>query len=232
MLNRYARAWLTRLLTPVAALLLRWGVSPDAVTAVGTLGVVSSALLLYPRGELFWGTLAVTCFVLSDALDGTMARMSGRTSAWGAFLDSTLDRFGDAAVFGGLVLWATGTGDDRPVAVLALACLVLGFVVSYARARAEAVGARADVGIAERSERLVATLVVTALVGLGLPQVVMAVVLGLLALASLVTVGQRMALVRRQLVVRAPAAGPAPGGAPAPRTGAAGTARARARARG
>ncbi|MEH3075976.1 MAG: CDP-alcohol phosphatidyltransferase family protein [Quadrisphaera sp.] len=204
MLNRYARAWLARLLTPLAAFLLRRGVSPDAVTVVGTLGVVVSALVAYPQGQLFWGTIAITCFVFSDAVDGTMARMSGRTSAWGGFLDSTLDRFGDAAVFGGLVLYATGSGAETPwargLAVLALANMALGFVVSYARARAEAAGARADVGIAERSERLVATLVVTAFVGLGLPQTVLVVVLALLAVASCVTVGQRLALVRRQLL--------------------------------
>lgn len=207
MLNRYARAGLTRLLTPLAVLLLRLRVSPDAVTVVGAVGVVVSALVLYPRGELFWGTIAITCFVFSDALDGTMARLSERTSAWGAFLDSTLDRFGDAAVFGGLVLWATGVGDDRPTALLALACLVLGSVVSYVRARAEAQGARADVGIAERSERLVLTLGVTALVGLGLPVVVLTAALGLLAVASLVTVVQRVLLVRRQLRVRVPSGG-------------------------
>lgn len=211
MLNRYARAGLTRLLTPVALLLLRLRVSPDAVTVAGTVGVVASALVLYPRGELFWGTIAITCFVFTDALDGTMARLSGRTSAWGAFLDSTLDRFGDAAVFGGLLLYATGTGAGSPgaraLAVLALANLVLGFVVSYARARAEAVGARADVGLVERSERLVVALVATGLTGLFLPQGALVAALALLAAGSATTVVQRLALVRRQLRDQVPAGG-------------------------
>ncbi len=211
MLNRYARAGLTRLLTPVALLLLRLRITPDAVTVAGTVGVVVSALVLYPRGELFWGTVAITCFVFTDALDGTMARLSGRTSAWGAFLDSTLDRFGDAAVFGGLLLYATGSGAGtwgaRALAVLALANLVLGFVVSYARARAEAVGARADVGLVERSERLVVTLVVTGLTGLFLPQGVLVVALALLAAGSATTVVQRLSLVHRQLRDRVPAGG-------------------------
>jgi len=211
MLNRYARAGLTRLLTPVALLLLRLRVSPDAVTVAGTVGVVVAALVLYPRGELFWGTVAVTCFVFTDALDGTMARLSGRTSAWGAFLDSTLDRFGDAAVFGGLLLYATGSGAGtqgaRALAVLALANLVLGFVVSYARARAEAVGARADVGLVERSERLVVTLAATAATGLFLPQGVLVAALALLAAGSATTVVQRLALVHRQLHDRVPAGG-------------------------
>jgi CDP-diacylglycerol--glycerol-3-phosphate 3-phosphatidyltransferase len=198
MLNRFARALFTRLLTPVAAVLLRLGVSPDAVTLVGTLGVSVGALWLYPTGHLLAGTLVITAFVFSDTVDGIMARSSGRSSTWGAYLDSPLDRVGDAAVFGGLVLWFTGGGDDRLTATLALACLCLGAVVSYAKARAEGLGMTANVGIAERADRLVAVLVTTGLVGLGLPDVVLTVVLAALALASLVTVVQRMLEVRRQ----------------------------------
>ncbi len=105
MLNRFAKALFTRIFTPLARLLLSWGVSPDVVTLVGTAGVCVGALAFFPRGELFWGVMVVTAFVFSDLLDGTMARMSGRSSVWGAYLDSTLDRLGDAAVFGGLVLF-------------------------------------------------------------------------------------------------------------------------------
>ncbi|GAB7189848.1 CDP-alcohol phosphatidyltransferase family protein [Kineococcus sp. NUM-3379] len=198
MLNRIAREGLSRLLQPLARLLLRLGVTPDAVTVIGTLGVVAGALVFYPRGELLTGTLVITAFVFADNLDGVMARASGRTGPWGAFLDSTLDRFGDAAIFGALVLWYGRGGDSGLTAVLALACLVLGNVVSYARARAEALGMRADTGIAERAERLVAVLVATGLVGLGLPREVLTVVLGLLAAASAVTVAQRVLAVRRQ----------------------------------
>lgn len=215
MLNRYLRAAVARLLTPVADLLLRLGVSPDVVTAVGTLGVATGALVLYPLGELLAGTLVITAFVFSDAVDGLMARRSQRSTAWGAFLDSTLDRVGDAAVFGGLVLWFTGGGDHRLTAVLALLCLVLGGVVPYARARAEGLGMRADVGVAERADRLVAVLVATGLVGLGLPRVLLTVVLALLAVASAVTVVQRIVVVRRQALGGTPGQ-PAPG-QPAPR---------------
>jgi CDP-diacylglycerol--glycerol-3-phosphate 3-phosphatidyltransferase len=197
-LNRFARALFTRLLSPVAAVLLRLGVSPDVVTLVGTLGVSAGALALYPGGHLLAGTLVVTAFVFSDTVDGIMARASGRSSAWGAYLDSTLDRVGDAAIFGGLVLWFLGAGHDRLAGVLALACLILGGVVSYAKARAEGLGMTANVGIAERADRLVAVLVATGLVGLGLPRVVLTVVLGLLAVASLITVVQRMLTVRTQ----------------------------------
>jgi CDP-diacylglycerol--glycerol-3-phosphate 3-phosphatidyltransferase len=198
MLNKYARALFTKIFTPVARLLLKLGISPDVVTVVGTLGVCAGALGFYPRHEFFWGTIVITLFVFSDTVDGVMARMSGRSGRWGAYLDSTLDRVGDSAIFGGLVLWYAGKGDDFLMAGLALACLILGSVVSYAKARAEGLGFTANVGIAERADRLVAVLVITGLVGLGLPEVVLTIVLALLAVASLVTVFQRMLLVRQQ----------------------------------
>jgi CDP-diacylglycerol--glycerol-3-phosphate 3-phosphatidyltransferase len=203
MLNKYARALFTKIFTPVARLFLKLGISPDVVTIVGTLGVCFGALAFYPRHEFFWGTLVITAFVFSDTVDGVMARMSGRSGKWGAYLDSTLDRVGDSAIFGGLVLWYAGRGDDILMAGLALACLILGSVVSYAKARAEGLGFTANVGIAERADRLVAVLVITGLVGLGLAEVVLLVVLALLAVASLVTVFQRMLLVRRQALAEA-----------------------------
>jgi CDP-diacylglycerol---glycerol-3-phosphate 3-phosphatidyltransferase len=198
MLNRFARAFFTKLFTPVARLLLRLGVSPDIVTVVGTVGVCFGALAFYPRHEFFWGTIVITVFVFSDTVDGVMARMSGRSSSWGAYLDSTLDRVGDSAIFGGLVLYYAGRGGQLSMAGLALACLILGSVVSYAKARAEGLGMTANVGIAERADRLVAVLAATGLVGLGAPELLLTVVLWLLAAASLVTVVQRMLVVRRQ----------------------------------
>ncbi|MFN8077347.1 MAG: CDP-alcohol phosphatidyltransferase family protein [Kineosporiaceae bacterium] len=219
MLNKYARAFFTGLFTPVARLLLRLGVSPDVVTLVGTVGVSVGALAFYPRGEFFWGTVVITLFVFSDMVDGIMARTAQRSSSWGAFLDSTLDRVGDAAVFSGLVLYYAGREDGRGRAMelLALACLVLGSVVPYARARAEGLGMTASVGIAERADRLVSVLVTTGLVGLyeltgfGLPEVVLLLVLVLLTAASFVTVVQRMLTVRSQALGRPlPAAGTAP----------------------
>jgi CDP-diacylglycerol--glycerol-3-phosphate 3-phosphatidyltransferase len=199
MLNRYARAFFTTVLSPVARLLVRLGISPDVVTVIGTLGVCFGALAFYPRGEFLVGTLVITAFVFSDTIDGIMARMTGRSGKWGAYLDSTLDRVGDAAIFGGLVLWYAGDGDAAWMAALALACLILGSVVSYAKARAEGLGMTADVGIAERADRLVVVLVATGFTGLlDLPTLFLGTVLGLLALASLVTVVQRMLAVRRQ----------------------------------
>jgi len=198
MLNRFARVFINKLFTPLARLFLKLGLSPDVVTIIGTAGVCVGALGFYPRHEFFWGSLIVAVFALFDTLDGAMARLSGRSSRWGAYLDSTLDRVGDSAVFGGLVLWYAGDGSTPYLAALALACLILGSVVSYSKARAEGLGMTANVGIAERADRLVAVLIATGFVGLGLPEVLLTVVLSLLALASLITVIQRMLEVRRQ----------------------------------
>jgi len=198
------RGVMTRLWTPLADALLRAGISPDAVTITGTLVVVVTALWAFPTGHLLLGGLLIAVFTLTDSIDGVMARRSGRSGPWGAFLDSTLDRFGDGAIFAGLVLWYTGVGDSRPNAVLALACLVLGSIVPYARARAEGLGMTATVGIAERADRLFAVLAATVLVGAGLPDTVMTVVLALLTVASAVTVVQRMATVRHQVRQAAP----------------------------
>ena len=198
MLNKYARSFFTSLFTPLATLLLKWKISPDTVTVVGTLGVAGGALVFYPLGELFWGTVFITLFVFSDVVDGIMARMQGRSGFWGSFLDSTLDRIADGALFAGVAVWFFLGGSNSAIAVAALACLVLGMIVSYARAKAESLGFTANVGIAERAERLVSVLVVTGLTGLGLPEVVLLAVLILLALASVVTIVQRILTVRVQ----------------------------------
>jgi CDP-diacylglycerol--glycerol-3-phosphate 3-phosphatidyltransferase len=198
MLNRHARGLFTALLSPVARWLLKSGVSPDAVTITGTLGVIIGGLILYPLGELFWGTVVIAVFAFSDVLDGIMARLQGPAGRWGNFLDSTLDRIADGAVFAGLAVWFFTGGADRVTAVAAVVCLVLGMVVSYARAKAESLGFSASVGIAERAERLVSVLLVAGLTGLGLPSTFLAVTLAVLAVASLVTIIQRVATVRRQ----------------------------------
>ena len=204
MLNKYARAFFTRVLTPFAALLLRLGVSPDTVTLVGTGGVVAGALVFFPMGELFWGTIVITAFVFSDLVDGNMARLSGRSSRWGAFLDSTLDRVADAAVFGGLALWYAGGGDDLLLCGIAIFCLASGQVVSYTKARGESIGLPVNVnGLVERAERLVISLVAAGLAGLhdfGVPyiEILLPIALWAVAVGSLITLGQRMVTVRRE----------------------------------
>ncbi|MBT2481234.1 phosphatidylinositol phosphate synthase [Streptomyces sp. ISL-94] len=220
MLNKYARAFFTRVLTPFAAFLLRRGVSPDAVTLIGTAGVVAGALVFFPRGEFFWGTITITLFVFSDLVDGNMARQAGVSSRWGAFLDSTLDRVADAAIFGGLALWYAGSGNDNALCAVAIFCLASGQVVSYTKARGESIGLPVAVnGLIERAERLVISLVAAGLSGLqtfGVPSwigALLPIALWIVAAGSLVTLIQRVVTVRRESAEADAAAATAEGGA-------------------
>lgn len=196
MLAAHLRAPVTRIVNPVARFLLRIGVTPDGMTIVGAVGVCASALFFYPRGDLFIGTLAITAFIFSDLLDGTMARLSNRTSIWGAFVDSTLDRVADAAIFGALTIYFIDA--DSTLALLSLISLVGGALVPYIKARAEALGLECTGGLAERTERLIVILVATGFAGLGVPYIA-ALGLWLLVVATLVTLVQRMWQVRSQL---------------------------------
>lgn len=200
MLERFRHFWQDIVLGPVVRVLLRWQVSPDVVTLVGTLGVAVGALVFFPQGMLLTGVLFITAFVFSDLVDGAMARELGRSSRFGSFLDSTLDRIGDAAIFGGLVLYFAGPGDSYLYLCLSLWNLATGAVTSYARAKAESLDLDAHGGIAERADRLVSILVMTGLGALlGLP-ILMELTLWVLAVASTVTVVQRVLMVRRQVV--------------------------------
>lgn len=208
MLDRFRAFW-TAVISPLAKLFIRLGISADAVTIVGTLGVAAGALVFFPQGQLWVGVLVIAAFVFSDLVDGHMARLTGKTNKFGAFLDSTLDRVGDGAIFGGLVLYFAGPGDDELATVLALVCLVMGSLTSYARARAEALGFTAEVGIAERADRLAAILVMTFFSDVLDAPILLEVTLWVLALASTVTVLQRMWFVRKQAYAAAQgAAGP------------------------
>ncbi|WP_434743642.1 phosphatidylinositol phosphate synthase [Micromonospora sp. SH-82] len=191
-----ARAAMTRVVEPVARSLLRAGVTPNAVTVVGTVGVLVGALGFGARGHLVTGALIVTVFALTDMLDGTMARMSGGATRFGAFLDSSMDRVADSAVFGAVAYWLATEGDHAGVAA-ALLCLAAGGLVSYVKARAEGLGLTCDVGIAERTERLLIVGIGGLLTGLGLDPA-LPVALWLLAAVSVFTVGQRMLHVHRQ----------------------------------
>lgn len=200
MLERFRQFW-TKILAPIGDLFLRMGIKPDWVTITGTLGVSVGALWFFPRGQFFVGVLVITAFVFSDLIDGYMARASGQSSKWGAFLDSTLDRVADAAIFAGLVLYyATPKHHDAMYLSLALACLGLGMLTSYIRARAESLGMEAKGGIAERADRVVAILVMTGLSGLLNLPILREITLWALALAGIITVFQRMAMVHKQAV--------------------------------
>lgn len=198
-----ARAVFSHVIDPTARFLLRIGVSPNAVTVAGTVGVLFGALVFGARGHLVAGALIVTFFALTDALDGTMARMRGGSSKFGALLDSSMDRIADGAVFGAVAYYLAGQDNPYAGVQAALLSLVLGQVVSYVKARAQSLGLNADVGIAERLERLLIVgaggLVSGAGFEWGLPAA-----LWLLAALSAVTVLQRLIHAARTEQVPAP----------------------------
>ena len=194
----FFRALFTRWLNPFGTWLARIGVTPNVITLIGTAGTVACALVFFPRGMWFVGALTIWGFAMFDALDGLVARVGGRTSVFGGVLDSTCDRFADAAVFGALA-WYFARHGQRWLLLAALLCLVLGSVTSYIRARAESAGLQAKVGVAERTDRLIIVLTGTGLTGwpFGWPYL-QAIALWLLVGLSTITVVQRLATVYRQ----------------------------------
>lgn len=195
MLQSRLKAPVTKLITPICNWAIKAGVTANGVSIVGAFGASSAALFFYPRGELLTGTLIVSLFILSDLFDGTIARLSNSGGTrWGAFLDSTLDRTSDAAICIGLWFYLNEQSD--PAALLSLIVLFFGGLIPYLRARAEALGIACTVGIAERAERLIILLVGAGLTGLGITAA-LTLSLWILAVAGLVTIGQRVAVVYR-----------------------------------
>ncbi|HEY0449047.1 phosphatidylinositol phosphate synthase [Actinophytocola sp.] len=196
MLNIFARASVSRVTDPVGAWLVRLGLTPNAMTLIGTVGAIGFALWLFPTGHLLAGTLTVWGFVMLDLLDGAMARARGGGTKFGGVLDSTCDRLADGALMAAIAWYAFRVANSPSLAAAALTCLVLGQVISYIKARAEAAGLSANVGLVERAERLIIALVGTGLSGFGVPHAV-DVALWLLVAGSVITVVQRLAAVRR-----------------------------------
>ena len=191
-----------RLATRSIVGLARTRVTPNALTAGGvTLCALASVLVYFEyRHEVLFFWLGAALFVvgsLLDILDGALARQSGKASPFGAFVDSTTDRISEAFMLGAIALVLLRDGSELGIA-LAVAALTGSFLVSYTRARAEALGLRGDVGIGSRAERVV---VITA--GLVLaPWVPLELALGLLTLTAWITVLQRVLHVRTQLRTR------------------------------
>lgn len=207
MLEHFRAGW-QKVMHPLAAALIRMHITPDMVTWAGTIGTVAMALICFPQGWLWQGAWLVGLFIFSDSLDGNMARQLGRSSEWGSFLDSTLDRFGDAAILTGVALYYGGPHHGNSVvwAGIAIAALVFGQVTSYVRAKAESLGKEAKMGLATRSDRLLIVLLGVELTGLARSGVfphwlvwALPVALVYLTVAGLITVGQRMVAVRRQV---------------------------------
>lgn len=192
------RAAYAKLSAPVARVALRAGLTPDAITIVGTAGTVLGALALFPIGRLFAGFLVIWFFVLADMLDGAMARERGYGTSFGAVLDATCDRIADGAIFCGLLWWAAFGLHDATLVVATMICLVTSQVISYIKARAEASGLDGGGGLIERPERLVIVLLGTGLSDLAFfpMPILLPIAMWVLAVASLVTVGQRLHTVR------------------------------------
>ncbi|HLU45383.1 MAG TPA: CDP-alcohol phosphatidyltransferase family protein [Natronosporangium sp.] len=190
-----ARVGLARFVDPVARGLLRAGISPDVVTVLGTVGVLVGALGFGARGQFLIAVAIVVAFAPIDMIDGAMARARGYSTRFGALLDSTMDRIADGAIFGSVAFWYATTGQFVTMAV-ALVCVVAAQVISYVKARAQSLGFECEVGIAERGERLVLIGVGALLTGVGVAWALPAA-LWLLAVLSVITVGQRVGHVYR-----------------------------------
>ena len=197
MLSASLKPAVTRAINPVARAGLRIGLTPNAVTLIGAVGLIASALYFYPRGEFFVGTLFISIFALSDLFDGAMARISHKgASAWGGFLDSTIDRLTDSAILVGVVLYLVNDGDK--LASVVIGALVFGSLVPYIRAKAESMQIECSGGIAERTERLIIALTSIGFEGLGVP-FSLAIGMWLLLVLAAITVVQRILIVKAAL---------------------------------
>jgi CDP-diacylglycerol--glycerol-3-phosphate 3-phosphatidyltransferase len=197
MISAHLKPQVTRLINPVVRVAVRAGVTANGVTIVGAIGTLASAFYFYPRGEFFVGTLAICFFALSDLFDGAIARLTNGTgTAWGGFLDSTIDRVTDSAILIGVLLYMIDR--DHTVSILILVSLVSGGLIPYIRAKAESMSIECSGGFAERTERLIFSLTAIGLYGLGI-QIALLIGFALLSAVGVITVLQRMAIVYRAL---------------------------------
>lgn len=195
MLEFFRAGW-RKVMTPLAKGLLKIGLTPDLVTWIGTVLCCVVAVVGFSCGWLWQSALILGVLVISDSIDGQMARISGASSKWGAFLDSSLDRVSDGAVFTGCILWYASAGDSVLWAGMAAAALVFGQVTSYTKARGESVGIAVNGGFVTRADRLVIVLLGALLTGFGL-DFAWPVALVILVAGGVATVVYRMLLVYR-----------------------------------
>jgi CDP-diacylglycerol--glycerol-3-phosphate 3-phosphatidyltransferase len=194
MISDVLKPAVTRIISPVARFFLRIRLTPNAVTAIGSVGVALSAFYFFPRGNFFMGTLVITVFMLSDLFDGAMARISATgASRWGAFLDSTVDRISDSSILFAVVLYLID--DHDRLSTIFLIALVTGMLIPYIRAKAESMNIECSGGIAERTERAIIALVGTGLHGLGVDYA-LAISAWLLAILGVITTCQRLFIVK------------------------------------
>jgi len=185
-----------RLIDPVANWLVKRGVHPNTITVIGTFCTLVGGII-YGTGHIRTGGWFLGLTALFDVLDGTVARRSNTSSTFGAFLDSTLDRLADGFVLGGLaIFYATSRlHGNVPMLIIALLGLIGAFLTSYTRARAEALGLDAKVGLLQRPERVVLLSAPQAFFGLVFDGWVLAIITIILTVTAWITVVQRVAFV-------------------------------------
>ena len=198
MISSALKPAVTRLINPVARFALRCGLTPNSVTVIGASGLVVSAAYFYSNEQFFIGTLVIALFSLSDLFDGAMARISQKgASAWGGFLDSTIDRITDSAILISVLVYLVRNQD--PLSYVVVIALISGVLIPYIRAKAESFNIECSVGIAERTERLIISLTAIGLHGLSVPYA-LATGFWLLAILGFITTIQRLLVVRKGLI--------------------------------
>lgn len=217
MLSLHGRKPAATVAEPVAKLFLRLGFTPNAVTVLGTLATIAAAVVLIPAGHLVWAAVLTAFFAAFDMIDGTMARLRGGGTAFGATLDASCDRLSDGALFGAIVFWLVYVDNaDRATVAVALVVLSLSQTISYIKARAEAGGLKVNGGLIERPERLILAVGGLFLEGLGV-HLALETALWLLAVGSVATVVQRLIKASRDPEagqrIAPPAGAPEPGAA-------------------
>ena len=196
-LSSRGRGLMSLIIEPIAKTFVKLGVSPNAVTIGGTVLAIVFAVWLIPTGHVFAAAALIGLTAATDMVDGTMARMVGGGTKFGATLDATCDRLSDGAIFGAMAYWfATREDPHHLFAVLSLVILVASQVTSYVKARAEASGIKVEGGLIERPERLLIGLVGLGLSGVGVPYI-LGLSLAILTAGSIYTVIERLLIVAR-----------------------------------
>ena len=209
MLSEYGRSGVTKVAHPVAAFLVRIGVTANGITLTGLVLTCAAAVGFFGTGHLFAGAIVIGLCTLFDLVDGAVARAGDGGSPYGALVDAVSDRVADGVILGALVWWVVDTEPtNRFALVMLLACMVLSQVVSYSKARADAGDLRTPGGLMERADRLVIVLVGAGLEGLGVPWA-LEVAVTVVALGSLITVIQRVLGGRADYLSRVAAKGAA-----------------------
>lgn len=197
MLSVHGRKPAAVVIEPVARLMIRLGITPNQLTVVSATLTILVAVILIPSGHLVWAAILTGLFAAFDMIDGTVARMQGGGTRFGATLDASCDRITDGALFAAITWWLVYTYDaPKSLVAASLVCLVSSQVISYVKARGEASGFTMNGGLIERPERLIISLVGLGLTGFGVPYAI-DVALWVLAVGSVVTIVQRLVIAGR-----------------------------------